>query len=390
MFFLLGVGYASWVARIPAMRHRLELGDRDLGLLLLAVAVGAIFAFRAAPPLIARYGSRRLTRVASLLMCVSVVFPAFTPTPLWTALGLFAIGVSTGLMDVSMNAHGVDVEQRLGRPILGSLHGLFSVGGLAGAGAGALAASQGMSPAVHLVSVAIVFAAMAFLFGRALLPRSLERPPAEARGDAPAKRLFTRPNALLLALGAVAFCSSVGEGAMGDWSAVYLRDTLHTSEAVAALGYAAFSLTMVVGRFSGDRLTVRFGPVDIVRYGGLLVAFGLAFGLAINTIPAMILAFFIVGLGLSVVMPTAFRASGRVPGVEPAAGLATMATLGYGGFLVGPPAIGFVAEHLTLRGGLGVVVALAFLLAALAPAVAGRPIGTGRAFAWFTSLVMRS
>ncbi|WP_394832860.1 MFS transporter [Pendulispora rubella] len=365
MFFLLGVAYAGWVARIPAMRDRLDLGDRDLGLLLLAVAIGAILSFRIAPPLIARYGNRRTTQVGAFLMCVAVTFPGFTPTSLLTAVGLFAIGLSTGLLDVSMNAHGVDVEQRLGKPILGSLHALFSVGGLAGAGIGSVAASQGLTPAVHLSCASILYLVLAFVFGRSLLPRSDAPVPEKKPEGAPRARL----NATLVALGAVAFCSSVGEGAMGDWSAVYLRDMLHTSEAVAALGYAAFSLTMVIGRFAGDRLTVRFGAVDIVRYGGLLVAAGLGVGLVFNNVAMMIVGFLSVGLGLSVVMPTAFRASGNVPGVEPAAGLSMMATLGYSGFLVGPPGIGFVAEHLTLRGGLGVVVGLAVVLTVLAPSV---------------------
>ncbi|WP_394826203.1 MFS transporter [Pendulispora albinea] len=392
MFFLLGAGYASWVSRIPAMRDRLGLGDRDLGLLLLATAVGAIAAFRSAARLTARYGSRRVTQVSSALMCVSVALPGFAPTPLWAAFALAAVGMSTGIMDVAMNAHGVEVERRIGRPILGSLHGLFSLGGLVGAGAGALAASQGLSSITHLVAAGIVFEVFALFFGRTLLPHELSResPHEEPSSDAPPAHSFTRPNGILIALGAVAFCSSVGEGAMADWSAVYLRDILHTSEAVAPLGFAAFSLAMLLGRFSGDRLTLRFGSVGIVRYGGLLVAAGLAFGLITNTVPTTILGFLCVGLGLSVVMPTAFRASGRVPGVAPSAGLATMATLGYGGFLLGPPAIGFVSEHFTVRGGLAVVVVLAIVLTALAPSVEGRPLRPGAAFDWLTSRVTRS
>lgn len=365
MFFLLGVAYSSWVVRIPALRADLALDDGDLGLLLLAPAAGVLVAFRCAAALINRYGTRRITQVAAAATCISVILPGLAPTWPWAAVALALIGISTGLMDVAMNAHGIEVEHALGRPILGSLHGLFSVGGLAGAGLGSLAADAGLSPAWHLIIVGLALEVCAWWFASGLLPARHEPPPDPAA--APRRPRFHR---ILLALGAVAFCASIGEGAMAEWTALYLHDSLRATESVAALGFAAFSLAMVVARFTGDRLTQRFGAVALVRYGGLVAAAGLAIGLWVNTVAAMLAGFICVGLGLASVMPSAFRAAGRVPGVPPAAGQATMATVGYTGFLVGPPAIGFLSEQLTLRGGLGLVVALALMLALLAPTVA--------------------
>ncbi len=370
-FFLLGGVYSSWVARIPAMRERLALGDRDLGLMLLAPAVGALISFQFAGRLTARFGSRRMTRLSAALLCPLVALPAFTSSALGTAIALAFLGAASGVIDVAMNAHGVEVEKQLGRPILGSLHGLYSLGGLVGAAAGALAASRGLAPTVHLLISAAVFELFGLAIGPGLLP-DVPAVPEAIPPASPSRPALVRPTGLLLALGAVSFCSSVGEGAMADWSAVYLRDVLHTGEGLAALGYAAYSLTMLTGRFSADRMTLRLGSVKIVRYGGCLVALGLAAGLLVNSAPAMIVGVMFVGLGLSVVIPTTFRAGGQVPGISPGAGIATLATISSMGFLAGPPAIGFLAEHFTLRGGLLFVVALAVMLALLAPAVGGR------------------
>lgn len=363
MFFLLGAAYASWVARIPAVARDLVLDDSELGLLLLAPAVGVIVAFRGAGALVGRYGSRRVTQVAAIGTCLSIILPGIAPSWPWAALGLALLGLTSGLMDVAMNAHGIEVEHALGRPIIGSLHGLFSVGGLAGAGIGGLVAER-LSPALHLTTAGLVCVAAAWWFGRGLLPGRHEAP-----DPAAAPRKGPRFHRVLIALGAVAFCASIGEGAMADWAALYLFKGLHASERVAAVGYAVFSLAMVVGRFSGDYLTQRFGSVALVRAGGLIVAVGLTLALWVNTVAALLGGFLCVGIGLASVMPSAFRAAGRVPGVPPAVGGAAMATVGYTAFLVGPPSIGFLAEHLSLRGALGLVVVLALVLVLLAPAV---------------------
>ncbi|WP_437282895.1 MFS transporter [Sorangium sp. So ce375] len=366
MFVANGIAFASWAARVPAVRERLALSDGLLGLALLGIACGAMLAFRAAGPLVARFGSRRVTRVSAVLLCAALPLPALAPSFAALVAALLLLGVCNGLMDVAMNAQAVEVERRAGRPILASVHGMFSLGGLIGAALGALAADRALSPAAHLLAVAAVLAAAVAREGRAL---SADARPEPSTAAAPG---MARSTGLLL-LGLIAFCSSVGEGAMANWSAVYLRDTLHTTGAFAATGYAAFSLAMLVGRFSGDGLTQRFGADRVVRAAGVVVAGGLGAALLANAPIALLLGFGCVGAGLSVVVPLVFRAGASAPGVAPGKALATLATLSYGGFLVGPPAIGLISDQLTLRGGLVLVVALALVIVALAPAVARGP-----------------
>jgi MFS family permease len=378
MFFLIGALNATWVGRIPALRDHLQLSDRELGLLLLTPAAGAMIAFRFAGQLTARHGSRRIARVATSLLCVFVILPAYAPGPLWAALALGTFGAASGMMDVSINAHAVEVERRVGRPILGSLHGLACLGRLAGASGGALAAWLGFAPTVHFVIAAVAFEAVVTAFGGGLLPRGEAAPVPAAAGEVvhTAARAV-RHAGVLIALGALCFCSSASEGAMADWSGVYLRDTLHTSEAIAASAYAVFSFAMLVGRFAGDGLTIWLGGTGLVRYGGLLITVALSAGLAINTAPAAMAAFACIGIGVAALVPTAFRASARLPGISPGSAIATLATVSYGAFFIGPPVIGQIAGLVTLRGALLVVAALGLVLAVLAPVVDGRPVALG-------------
>ncbi|WP_437961200.1 MFS transporter [Sorangium sp. So ce119] len=369
MFLANGIAFASWAARVPAVRERLGLRDGELGLALLGVACGAILAFRAAGPLVARLGSRRVTRVSAMLLCAALPLPALAPSFAALVAALVLLGMTNGLMDVAMNAQAVEVERRHGRPILASVHGMFSLGGLIGAALGALAAGLAVSPAVHLLAVAAVLAVVVLDAGGALSADARPEPAVAAGAGASGGSRSTR----ILLLGLIAFCSSVGEGAMANWSAVYLRDELHTTAAVAATGYAVFSLAMLVGRFSGDGLTQRFGAERLVRAAALLVAGGLGAALVVNVPIALLLGFGCVGAGLSVVVPLVFRAGASAPDVAPGKALATLATLSYGGFLVGPPLIGLLADRFTLRGGLAVVVALVLVIVALAPVVARGP-----------------
>ena len=360
MFFICGAGFANWLARIPSIREQLEMNDRTLGLVLLGTTVGALTAFRGAGWLIARFGSKTINTWAASAACCMLFLPAMAPAPIWVAAGLFVLGACNGLMDVSMNAQAVEVERRLRKPVLGSFHGLFSLGGLVGASTGSAVASFGVEPRYHLMGVGAVLLTPTLVASRFLLPAETEKVKS---------RSSTWPSGPLLALGLVVLCSSVGEGAMADWAAVYMREVLHTSMGTAGLVFAAYSLAMLAGRFSGDRLTSHFGPVPVVRVGGVLVAVGLVAGLVINHPAAMTVGVMMVGAGLSQVVPVVFRAAGQVPGISAGSALATIATISYSGFLMGPPAIGIVSHYATLRVGLGVVAVLALLMSCLAGAV---------------------
>ncbi len=259
LFLVNGVAFANWGARIPAVRERLGLTDGQLGVALLGIAVGALLAFRAAGLLIVRHSSRRVTELSAYLLCATLPLPALAPSYVSLIVALLLLGAANGLMDVAMNAQAVEVEKVVGRPILSAFHGMFSLGGLIGALMGAFAAGLEVSAPAHLTAVAALLVVPVVAAGRPLLPDAHVAPARRTDRSLHGRSLF------VIGLGLVAFCSSVGEGAMIDWSAVYLRSELHTSAALAAIGYAAFSVMMLCGRFTGDRLTERFGPVRVVR-----------------------------------------------------------------------------------------------------------------------------
>src|SRR5260221_343467 len=371
LFFLNGTIFATWATRIPAVQARLALTPGELGLALFGTAAGALVAMNLSGYLAARFGSRSVTTIAALSLCLMLPLLALAPTlpALVTTLVLF--GASNGSMDVTMNTQGVAVERLYGRPILNSFHACYSLGGLVGALAGGLVASHGVAPLPHFLGVAFLCAILALSAARSLLPSH-----AEAQRTAVA---FARPTRAILALGLVAFCVVLGEGAIADWSAIYLNGTLRTGAGLAATGYAAFSVVMAVGRGVGDPLTARLGPRTMVRLGGLVAALGLTLALVVSWIPIAILGFGLVGAGFSVVFPLTLSAAGHTSKQAAGTAIAAVATCGYVGFLVGPPVIGYVANVLSLRTALGFVVVRSLCAAAFARAVGGdKPTSNGQ------------
>lgn len=363
IFCLDGIGVANWVVRIPAVQERLALGTGVLGLALLAMAVGALVAMPVAGRIVARRGSAPVTRAAALAFAATLPLPGLAPTLPLLVLALLLLGAANGALGVAMNAQAVAVERRYerqaGRPIMSSFHALFSFGGLVGAATGGLAAARGIPPGPHLTGVALLVLAAALAATPRMLPATADASPGTT-GRAP----LTRP---LLALGVVAFCVLFGEGAMADWTSVYLRDAAGAGPGLAAAGYAAFSLAMAGLRAGGDALTLRLGPRRLVRLAGLLATAGLALATLVPRAGWAIAGFALVGAGFSIVFPTVLTGAGRLPGSAPGAAIAAVSTFGYAGFLAGPPVIGLVAEWTGLRGGLAVVL----LTTALIPLLAG-------------------
>lgn len=360
LFFTCGFGFASWSSRIPSVREAFGLNDQDLGLLLLCTGLGSLVSFRVAGGLTHRFGSRALAFGGTAAFCVLLnVVPAM-PGPLSAGAALLVLGFAAGFMDVCMNTQAVEVERDKGRAILSTLHGICSLGALAGAAAGTAAAYQGLSLSTHMLVTTVPLLALTLWARGGLLPPS--RMPASLRPRAK----LGRANGVLLLLGAIGFCSSVGEGAMGSWIGVYLHDDLHMDLGTASLGYACFSLTMVLGRFSCDRISDKVHPRQLVGASGMLVTLGLTTGLMVNTPWAIMAAALAVGLGLAPIIPAIFRTGGRLKDVAPSDALATLATMSYGGGFFGPTTIGFVGTHAGLRLGLGVVAMLALVLTVLA------------------------
>jgi fucose permease len=370
IFFVNGVVLASWLPHIPAIKSRHAISDGELGIVLLSMAVGAMLALPLAGWLVGRAGSRFMTSAAALALCLALPFPLLSPNVAMLSLSLIVLGACNATLDVSMNAQAVAVEERYRRAIMSSFHGLFSLGGLVGAGVAGGAMALGAGDVQHVLGTAVASLLAVGCCLRWLLPSGA---PSVSRGG-----VFARPTGALFGLGALAFCALLAEGAMGDWSAVYLHDTLGSSPALAAAGFAVFSLAMAAGRFGGDRLVLRFGSGRVLRTSSAVAAIGLGGALVIGRPAAGIVGCGLVGLGISNIIPILFSTAGRVPGIPAGTGLAAVATTGYFGFLAGPPVIGLVAEAFGLRGALGIVSVLcAFITAGTGVTTRAEPRAAG-------------
>jgi MFS family permease len=381
-FLVNGAAIANWVPRVPAVKAALGISDGPLGLALLGLGVGTAAALLAAGRVLARFGSRPVTRVAGIALCAALVGPGLAGNLPALALSLALFGAASGLMDVAMNAHGALVERGCGRPVMASLHGLWSVGGLVGAVTGGLAARAGWSPARHFAVAGLCLGAMLVVGTWRLLPAAHDlagaRPrPASARGGGTPRRgrgiPWSRP---LLLLGVVGFSSFFGEGSAHDWSAIYMHDVLGTSPDTAAAAFAGFSLAMATVRFAGDRLSARFGPVRLVRASGLVAAVGFGLGLLAHQPLAGVAGFALLGVGLACVVPVTFSAAGHLGGGLAGVAISRVAAVSYLASFAGPPIIGLVADQVGLSVALAIPVALAGVVALCARAV-GTAAGSG-------------
>jgi MFS family permease len=350
VFFTHGLLFASWTAHIPLIKSRLDLTDAALGLALLGAPLGSVSAMLVAARLLPRFGSQTMVRACLLGYCAAgpVVGLVGSLPALFTAL--FVWGAFQGALDVSMNTQAVAVERGHGRPLMSGFHGCWSVGTFAGAGLGVLGVTIGLSLTIQQ----LVLGLPALLITGWLTARMI--PDAgfttDNRAIEPRVRRFSRP---VLVLGAIAFASMLCEGASADWASVYLRGPLHTSAAVAGLGYAAFSLTMVVVRLSGNRLLVRFRPRSILPLLAAIATVGFSAGLVGDRGATAIAGFACLGIGLALIVPTVFSAAGRLPGLNPGTAIATVSACGWFGFVCGPPLIGQLASVTSLSVALGVV-----------------------------------
>ena len=342
--------------RIPAIKSELGLGDGQLGIALTGFAAGLFAGTRIAAWLVDRYGSRRVVQVGLPLLAVGLAGPALAGGLATLTIALVPFGILAGLVDVAMNAQAVQVERAARRPIMSSLHGFWSVGLLASSGIASGLAAAGVSVRTNLVVAAAVLTVLSLL-----VPRGLLR---DVRSERTRDSRRGRVALAVVALGIIGFCSFLGEGAAADWSGVYLHEDAGSSAALAALAFTAFAVGMVLSRFSADRLSARFGPVAVVRTGGIVAGLGLAVGLAIVEVPAVLVAFALLGLGLAPIVPTVFSAAGNLSGGSWALGW--VVTMSYVGMVLGPAVIGAVAHGVGLRAGLVIPAALALVAAALA------------------------
>lgn len=361
-FLLTGFCAGSWAPMVPFAKARLNLDDGHLGIVLLCMGLGAVAAMPLAGFLSHRFGNRRVLGLAGAAACVAL--PLLTVAPSTIALGavLAGFGGLLGVTDVAMNAHAVDVERLHGRPLMSGFHAMYSIGGLAGSAGMTALLGTGAPLQASAVAVALLLLAIVATQWRKVIV---------SRDDAVARpAVFALPSPAALLLGVPCLITFLAEGAMLDWSAVFLRSVRGVAIADAGLGYGAFSIAMAAGRLLGDRITARLGPVQIVRYGGLMAAAGLAIACALPWATTSLIGFALVGLGASNIVPVLFSAAGRIPGTAPGVSIAAVTTLGYAGMLAGPAAIGFVARATSLAIALGAIAALLAVVAARASTAA--------------------
>ncbi|MFG3405216.1 MFS transporter [Streptomyces sp. NPDC048142] len=352
VFTVHGAVTGSFATRVPWIQDHAGVSAGQLGLALAFPAIGASVAMPPAGRISHRFGARTALRGLLALWTLALVLPALAPSLVTLCAALFVYGATAGMSDVAMNALGVEVENRLDKSIMSGLHGMWSVGALIGSAAGTVAAHTGTDARLHHVIAALVLTAVGLIACRGVL--DLQSGPEEE----PPPR-FTLPPRSALVIGAIGFCAVFAEGASLDWSAVYLRDVLGSSDGIAAASTTAFALTMAVARIAGDRIVDRFGAVRTVRTGGLLATAGGLLVVFSSSPAAALCGFGLLGLGVAVVVPLAFAAAGR-SGPNPSQAIAGVATITYTSGLIAPSAIGSLAEATSLVVSFGVVTALAF------------------------------
>jgi predicted MFS family arabinose efflux permease len=356
-FFASGFIFATWGVHIPTVKAHYGVTEAELGLAMLAAGVGALLGLTQASRWIGRYGARATAglcgAVYALLLAGLLVMPGYA-----ALLGLLAaFGIVTSVFDVAINTEAAELELRNGHPLMSGMHGMFSLGGMAGAVTGSAALAAGVAPQSHLTLVAVAMALAVVLSAQWMLPR-------EATAFAVGNEGFRLPRGALVILGVLAALGLIAEGAIYDWSVLYLKQELGSPQQQAALAYASFSAAMAATRFGGDAMRARFAPAVLLRGSALLAAASMTLVLSTDA-PWLALAGFAgVGAGFANVVPILFAASARVPGVEPARGIAAVSAAAYLGFMAGPPVIGFLAEVSSLTAALYVVVVFAVALAA--------------------------
>ncbi|GGO30637.1 MFS transporter [Microbispora rosea subsp. aerata] len=377
VFAVHGAVAGTLATRMPWIQEHFGLGTAALGLVLLCTPIGSLVAMPMTARLSYRFGAKATTRALLALWCAAPALPVLMPGPLWLVPAFLAYGAAAGMCDLAMNAQGVHVERRLGRSVMSGLHGMWSVGSLCGAGAGALAAQAGVDARAHFVSVAVALLAVGALGSRALLddtPAADERPP----------RRFTLPSRSILLIGLIGLCATFAERASGQWSAIYLEEVTGAGPGLAAAGYAVFTACMVAVRLGGDFAVRRLGPVATVRAGAVTAVVGGVLVVAFRTSVPVIAGFGLFGAGVAVVVPLVFAAAGQAART-PAEGVAGVATITWLSGLVAPPVTGWLADAFAFPFAFALVTCLVagtvWPASALRPrpAAAPAPVGAARA-----------
>lgn len=362
LFFLLGLCFASWASRIPSIQQRMGISEAGLGGVLLVIPLGQLLSLPLAGWLVAREGSRKVVMAGVLLYAAALLGLGWAANLYQLLPCLLLFGMGSNLTNISVNTQAIGVEQLYeGKPIMGSFHGLWSLAGFGGAAVGTGMIGRAVPPGLHFLLIALVMVA-----GLVVSAGYVVR---EDRGVDPDQPIFVKPDKSLLGLGLLAFCALVCEGAMFDWSGVYFKKVLLAEKEWVGAGYTAFMSTMALGRFGADWLAGRLGAQRVVQLSGLLTATGLLLAVLVPALGAGLVGFALVGFGTSAVVPLVYSAAGRSSVMSAGMALAAVSTLGFLGFLLGPPVIGLIAGATSLRTSFAVVAFMGLCVSAVATRV---------------------
>jgi MFS family permease len=351
-FFIAGFTFATWASRIPEIQGKLHLTDGGLGAMLFALPVGLMVSLPLSGWLVSRYGSKQMVILGALVYPLILLFLALSSSVLQLTIALFIFGITDNLLNIAMNTQAVGVETLYGRSVMASFHGLWSIGGFSGAIVGTFFISSGISPLIHFLVICIITGILVLAANKFTLPHD--------EGKRQAQPIWIKPDQKILLLGLIAFCCMVCEGAMVDWSGVYFKKIVQAPVSYITIGYVAFTGTMALGRFLGDGLVTRFGIKRILQMSGAVISTGLLIAIIFPYLVTATVGFFLVGFGVSSVVPIVYGLAGKSTTMSASTALAAVSTIGFLGFLIGPPVIGFIAQAVNLRWSFTLIALLGF------------------------------
>ncbi len=342
LFFLHGLCFSSWGARIPAIQEMHGLTEATLGTLLLALPLGSIFSMPLAAALVSRFGSKKILLLAIILYSMVLVSVGLAQTTWQLALSLIIFGLTSNMVNVSLNTQAVKLESLFQRPIMASLHGLWSMAGFLGGAIGGIMIGAGVVPYQHFIFILILVMILGLFFSRSLIPEGVSK-------RTVGQTSYSWPDRSLLGLGLLAFLSMICEGAMFDWSGIYFKKVVGAQGAWVSAGHVSFMATMAGTRFVADYFKERFGFKVVLQMSGTLIFIGLMTSVVFPRLYPAMFGFLLVGAGVSAVVPLVFSEAGKTRVMSPSGAIAAVSTIGFFGFLIGPPLIGWVAGASSLR-----------------------------------------
>lgn len=351
-FFVGGLTFSTWASRIPDIKAALHLSEAGLGLVLFALPVGQLISLPLSAWLSARFGTKTVMLIASVLYPLTLVLLASAGSVTQLVMALFLFGIWANMINIAMNTQAVGVENIYGRSIMASFHGLWSLAGFTGAVLGTFFVSVGLTPLIHFSIICAVTGIIVLLSFKNTLPNDTSKKDS--------KPVFVKPDKGILILGLIAFSCMVCEGAMADWSGVYFQKVVESPAKFITIGYVAFTATMATGRFVGDWLVTKFGVQRMLQLSGTIITTGLLVAVIFPNLISATTGFLLVGFGVSSVVPIVYGLAGKSTVMSASSALAAVSTIGFLGFLIGPPLIGFIAQVAGLRLSFALIAVLGF------------------------------